>query len=309
MANTPWDIAAQGRNKVTPREYWKLADRFAPEKYDPEKWIAAAAHAGFKYAVFTAMHHDGYTLWPSKYSELGTHTHLNSFDFVGPYVDACRKYNLRVGIYYSPPDWYFDRDFMSFNYKSFSFNIHTIKNISDHAAFDIDHQSCVRPTTPERHVKERRNLFHHRVEELLTRYGKIDLLWFDGGTHDNELRDQIRKIQPHIVLNSRSLDGDYDCTECSLPTVKPSGWFETCHCWQASDIRHPSGSMVDVWGYLSSEKYKSAQWMIDNYSKLRNWGANFLVNVGPRPDGQLPQIVYQRLDEVAAGMNQNANKS
>jgi alpha-L-fucosidase len=149
-------------------------------------------------------------------------------------------------------------------------------------------------------------MFHGRVEELLTRYGRIDLLWFDGGTHDNTIRDRARELQPHIVINSRSCDGDYDCTECSLPTQRFTGWFETCHCWQSSDIPNQTGTgTIDVWGYLKAEQYKSTAWMLETLVRLRQWGGNLLINVSPRPDGELPDVVYQRLAETAEWMSHN----
>jgi alpha-L-fucosidase len=139
--------------------------------------------------------------------------------------------------------------------------------------------------------------------ELLTRYGRIDLLWFDGGGFDNELRDKARAVQPHIVINNRACIGDYNDTECKLPKERPkSQWFEACHCWQACDIPMANGGFVDVWGYLATEKFKSAAWMLEHLCKLRAWGGNLLINIGPGPDGDLPQSAYERLAEVAAWM-------
>lgn len=76
IANTSYDAAAKGRNKLSPEAYWKLAERFNPDRYDPDKWLAAAARAGMRYAVLTTMHHDGYTLWPSRCSDFGVQSHL-----------------------------------------------------------------------------------------------------------------------------------------------------------------------------------------------------------------------------------------
>jgi alpha-L-fucosidase len=297
MAHTTWDASAGGRNKITPTDYWKLAERFKPDAYDPDKWIAAAAKAGFKYAVLTTMHHDGYTLWPSEVGNFGVQRFLPGVDLVGPFIEACRKHGLKVGLYYSPPEWYFDREWMSFSYKSFNLDPTNPSNVSDEPCFDQDHLPVERRTPPPGHAEEKRRRFHARVEELLTRYGKIDLLWFDGGAYDNEIRDRARELQPGIVLNTRSCDGDFDHSECELPEGKTEGWFETCHCWQDSDILYPNGNKVDVWGYLDSEQYKSADWMLETYRELQSKGANFLLNVSPRPNGELPDVVYQRFQE------------
>lgn len=297
IADTTWDCLAQGRNKVTPSQYWKLAERFNPQRYDPDRWLAAAARAGFKYAVLTAMHHDGYTMWPSRVGEFGVQTYLPGRDFVRQFVEACRRNGLKVGLYYSPPDWYFDREYMSFSYRSFGLLTNN-DNQANGEVFNQDHQIVPRRIPPPDHADQKRQRFHARVEELLTNYGRIDLLWFDGGAHDNQIRDRARKLQPHIVINNRSCDGDYDHTECELPSARPKGWFETCHCWQACDILRPNGDMLDVWGYLSTEQYKPARWMLQTYDTLRAWNANLLLNVGPRPTGELPDVVYQRLEEV-----------
>ncbi len=301
MANTVYDAAAEGRNKLTPEQYWKLADRFNPDRWNPDPWLAAAAKSGVQYAVFTAMHHDGFTLWPSRHGDFGVQSHWGGRDLVGPFVEACRRHGLKVGLYYSPPDWYFDRRHMSFNYRS-----DDQTRFPGRRHFDTHHRPVdVIPPKPPEHLQQWREIWLGRVEELLTRYGRIDLLWFDGGGHDNTIRDRARELQPHLVINSRSCDGDYGCSECALPTQRFDDWFETCHCWQHSDLLTPAGTGVDFWGYLREEQYKSTQWMLETLVKLRAWGGNLLVNVGPRPDGEMPSIVYQRLDETAAWMNRH----
>jgi alpha-L-fucosidase len=299
IANSPYDAAAEGANKLPPEDYWKLAERFQPDSYDPDKWLAAAAAAGCQYAVLTAMHHDGYTLWPTQHGDFGVQSHLGGRDLVRPFVDACRRHGLKVGLYYSPPDWLFDRHYMSFNYGSAD-----QKRFPGRPHFDTRHQPCgAIPPRPEDHIRRGREIWLARVEELLTNYGRIDLLWFDGGGHDNGIRDRARELQPHIVINSRSCDGDYDSTECSLPSERFAGWLETCHCWQHSDLIGPwGGNSVDFWGYLDKEQYKSAAWMLETLVRLRTWGGNLLVNVGPRPDGELPDVVFERLRETAEWM-------
>ena len=286
IANTPWDAAAQGKNKIIPEDYWALAPRFQPDCYDPDPWLKAAAGAGFQYAVLTAQHHDGYTLWPSRYSSLGVQSYLGGRDLVRPYVEACRRYGLKVGLYCSPPDWFFDR-----NYKSFNYGTEDPARFPGRPHFNTRHLPCTLAPKPADHDARRRELVHHRVEELLTNYGRIDLLWLDGGEHDNAIRDRARQLQPHIVLNSRSCDGDFGCTECRQPTEKFSGWFETCHCWQKSG-----------WGYTQDEDYHSTAWLLALLAHLRTWGGNVLINVGPRPNGELPAVAYQRFSELAAWM-------
>ena len=85
--------------------------------FNPDNWVKAAKEAGFKYVVFTAKHHDGYTLWPSRYGDFGVKQKMNGRDLVKEVVDACHKYGLKVGLYFSPPDWHYDRLYRSFGKK------------------------------------------------------------------------------------------------------------------------------------------------------------------------------------------------
>src|SRR5205809_5944844 len=103
-------------NGITPNEYWAMAKDFNPQKYDPDKWLKAAKEAGFTYAVLTARHHEGFALWPSKTGDFNTSNYMGGRDLIKDYVEACRRNGLKVGIYYSPPDWHFDREFFTFLY-------------------------------------------------------------------------------------------------------------------------------------------------------------------------------------------------
>jgi len=94
-------------NKYIGFNYYHLAEKFNPESYNPDKWFKAAADAGFKYAVLTTKHHDGYALWPSKYGNMSTRTYMNGRDLIKEYVEACRKNGLKVGFYFSQRDWHF----------------------------------------------------------------------------------------------------------------------------------------------------------------------------------------------------------
>ena len=114
MDEKPWDPS--NSHVITPNEYYQLAERFKPDGYDPDKWLKAAKEAGFRYVVMTTRHHDGYAMWQSEYGTLGVKQYLPEVDFVEGYVEAARKNDLKVGFYYSPPDWYYNRRYMSFHY-------------------------------------------------------------------------------------------------------------------------------------------------------------------------------------------------
>ncbi len=101
-------------NEITADAYWDLAKEFNPENFDPFKWCKAFKEAGATYVMLTKRHHDGFALWPSDYGYLSTKNYMQGRDLVKEYVEACRHYGLKVGLFYSPPDWYFDREYMSF---------------------------------------------------------------------------------------------------------------------------------------------------------------------------------------------------
>ena len=114
IRDTPFDKELNNSNKLTPEDYWKQADEFDPQHYDPNRWMKAAKEAGFRYAVLTVRHHDGYALWPSKFGDLSTRTHMGGRDLVRPFVDACRNNDIKVGFFYAPSDWYRERHRRSF---------------------------------------------------------------------------------------------------------------------------------------------------------------------------------------------------
>ncbi|WNR43493.1 alpha-L-fucosidase [Paenibacillus roseipurpureus] len=273
IVNTSWDQEYEGRNKVSPTEYWGLADSFNPQETDMVKWLSAAKKAGFTYAIFTTKHHDGYTMWPSKYSTLGTHTHMKSRDFVKEYVEACRTVGLKVGLYFSVPDWHIDRDYMSFDAKSPSNRVKS----EDHKHYY--YYACKNQTL-----------------ELLTQYGKIDMIWFDGSYEKEFLSmEELRKLQPGILVNNRAhRDGDFDTCECNFPDRRFLDWWECLQIWNNNS-----------WGYQKPEGYKPTSWALSWVSKTRAWGGIPVLNCAPRPDGQLPDSYYERMRELEGWMKVN----
>lgn len=265
---------------VTPTFYFNLMDDWDPDKYDADKMIKAAKSAGFAYAVLTTKHHDGYTLWPSKHGDLGTQTKMKGRDLVRPFVDACRKYGLKVGFYYSPPDWWFDRKYRNWSYKG-------------NRVLDMDHQEIsALPPKPSGHDEKRKELVANQVRELLTQYGKVDLLWFDGGAGEIS-NEEVRRLQPGIVINRRNGGrGDYGDSEGSLPTKRFTGWFETC------DPVWPTR----WWSYSTSDSHDNAATVLSNLIKLRAWGGNLLANVAPMADGSIPKPAQDAMAEMTIWM-------
>jgi len=290
MDEKPWD--PQNNHVITPEEYYTLAERFKPIKYDPDKWLRTAKEAGFRYAVMTTKHHDGYAMFPSDYGELGVRQYLPGVDLIYSFVKACRNNDLKVGFYYSPPDWYYNRNYMSFHYGSGDET-----GYPGRKHYNMRHEVIdTIPPKPEGFDDDYKAYIHKQVIEILTNYGKIDVLWFDGGPEAISF-DEIRNLQPGIVVNPRMHGyGDFQTPECEMPESRIEGWWELC------DIL-PNGG----WGYdKGHEDYKSLDWLLSRFTKVREWGGNYLVNVGPRPTGEMPDVYYQRMGELKEWMKHNS---
>ena len=267
-----------------PERYYALAKEFDPQDYDPDLWIAAAAKAGFTYAVLTAKHHDGYALWPTAYGDMSTRQYLDGRDLLEPYVEACRKHGLKVGFYFSPTDWHYP----------------------GYPVGDVDFNHSKRGKyppieDPEENQRDFEGFYAYTVgqlHELLTRYGQVDVLWFDGmgwhGVRDiytEQTLAWIRRLQPGIIMNDRwGSVGDFTTPEWNFPEGRPQGWWENCVSWNGH------------WGYNPRGRFRPNTWVMDRLRRARAWGGNFLLNVGPAPDGTMPPGFYERCDELAAWM-------
>lgn len=282
---------AKGNGILTPREYWALAEKFNPKDFDPEKWLRAAKDAGFTYAVLTTKHHDGFALWPSEAGDFSTKNYMNGRDLVREYADACRKVGLKVGFYYSHPDWRFDQKYRSFMYGSGT------EKFPDRVHKDIDHKPIEGelPEMPEEHYERYVQYTNAQIRELLTNYGQVDILWFDGSANDTSRLisiEEIRALQPQIIVNDRlwgKRAGDYySHYECCLPQEKPDMPWETCQIW------HVGGG----WSWVkNADKYRALDITMHQYDVCKKWGGNLLLNIAPDADGNLPEAYYKAVQE------------
>jgi alpha-L-fucosidase len=276
---------------ITPNDYFAMAKDFNPTNFNPDKWLKAAKTAGFTYAVLTTRHHEGFALWPSDYGDFSTKNYMGGRDLLKPYVEACRKYGLKVGFYYSPPDWYFDRNFMNFSMRKNS------------PPLGPDLKPRPEKKTPEEidaHNKAYAALIRGQLEELLARYGKIDLLWFDGkipGASGDEVMpiSRIHQLQPGIVINGRFHGhGDFINYERTLTTGKVAdGWAEYCNTWS------------DYWPYVTGAKFRANGFIIGQYVTCRSLHINYLLDVGPMANGELPDQVYTNFAVLGDWMKTN----
>ena len=275
LANKSWEDAT-----ITPHDYWALADRWNPKKFRPDVWVKQAKRAGFRYIVLVTKHHDGYTMWPSEYGTLGVKQKLGGRDLVREFVDACRKYDMRIGLYYSPPDWYFDAPYRNWD-------------ASGRSILDTCHKQVkTLPKKPAGHDEKRKEMVRNQVRELLTDYGKIDIMWFDGG-HGEISNDEVRRLQPGIIVNRRNGElGDFGDSEGVLPTKRFTGWFE-CNdpCWPSR-----------WWGYSTCDRMDTGNDVIEKLVLMRAWGGNYLANVGPCGDGSMPEEAILAWKEIGEWM-------
>jgi alpha-L-fucosidase len=247
-------------------EYQSTAATFDPTAYDPREWARLAREAGAEYAVLTAKHHDGYAMFRTGLSDFSIKGSGLDRDIVGEFVEAFRNADLRVGLYFSLADWHHP----------------------DYPPFTDADRPYIPPNwprpTPEQWGRYTEFLFG-QVRELLTNYGRIDLLWFDGQwerTPDQwraaELGAMARKLQPYIVINDRLPGaGDYDTPEQFVPSVAPERPWEVCL------------TMNDSWGYNPPDtSYKSSQNLVRRSGVAGKGGR--LLNLSPRGDGTLAPV-------------------
>jgi alpha-L-fucosidase len=264
-------------------EYYAAADSFRPPPGAPREWMRLAKACGMQYAVLTTKHHDGYTLFPSEHASIGVADFLPGRDLVAEHVDAAREAGLRVGLYLSLPDWHHEgypawRDEM----RPYGF-----------------HYPAAEPAGWDRFLADLRAQLTH----LLTAYGTIDALWFDGGWEHSaeqwrasELGELIFELQPDIALNNR-LPGvpGYLTPEQGVPRPAPTEPWEVCL------------TMGESWGPNADDtEQKSAEELIHLLGEVAAGGGNLLLNITPDGNGDVLDWQRERLDTIATWMGRHA---
>lgn len=277
IAGTAYDLGV----KITPREYFVQAESFRPEAYDPESWLRAAAAAGVNHAVLTTKHHDGFALWPSAFGEFNTKNFFGGRDLVREFVDACAKTGIRPGFYYSSPDWFYNRHRMSFR--------RTSDGSAKNPHLGLDHEVVSLPDFDPEWESEFHGYLKSQIEELLSNYGQIDLLFFDGRPEVISM-ERIRELQPSILVNERMHGyGDFATPECRIPAEAPLGPWEVVDTWD----------IAGRWGYAMPFANRPASWVAERLCHVSAMGGNYMINLAPQADGSLPDGVLQDLDWLA----------
>ncbi len=275
------------------RDYVALNKTFNPQKFDPTKWVAAAKDAGMKYVVFTTKHHDGFCMFDTKQTDYRTTDascpfHINpKADVVKEVFNAFRAEGFGIGAYYSKSDWhhpgYWSPDWP---HKDRNVNYDTSKYPEKWATFV--------------------SFTHNIVAELITNYGPVDILWLDGGQvrppkqdiNMPKLAAMARRHQPGLLVVDRTVGGRYEnyrTPEQEVPEKAMPYVWETCM------------TMATQWSYKPDDKYKSTRQLIHLLVNIVAKGGNFLVNVGPTADGELPEPALERMKEIGQWMRINGD--
>ena len=267
-----WSRAGERRDRnetitsgVPAAEYDNLYRQFNPTNFSASEWVATAQAAGVNYLVFTAKHHDGFAMFDTAFSDYKITRSPFGRDLTAELAQACHAAGLPLGFYYSPPDWH-DADMCTPNHARYLANM------------------------------------KGQVKELLTHYGRVDVLWFDadGGTNTPETWDNaalwpmIHALQPEILLTKRCGGwGDFDTPEQRV------GGFNNTHPWETCM------TICQQWSWKPDDRLKSLTECVHTLVNCAGGDGNLLLNVGPMPDGRIEPRQATRLRELGAWLTKN----
>lgn len=314
-----WAVQAQKKGVANGyfdylQKYEALKTTFNPTAFAPEKWAAAAKEAGMKYMIFTTKHHDGFCMFDTKYTDYkvtdkGTPFSSNPrSNIVKEVFNAFRSENFWVGAYFSKPDWHSDYYWWNKFPPSDRNPNYSIQKHPDQWKKFVD-------------------FTHNQINELVSDYGKVDILWLDGGwvqkktdevvkselldVYDNSrwfrnpqsqdinmpgLVKEVRAKQPELIVVDRAVVGEqqnYLTPEQHIPeTGLPYPW-ETCM------------TMGNSWSYAPNDQYKPTNELVKKLVDIVSKGGNYLLNIGPGPNGEFDPIAYERLKDMGTWMKIN----
>lgn len=278
---------------ISYEDYMKQCEGFTAANYDPRKWAELFRRAGAQYVVLTTKHHDGVALFDTKYSDLKVvgKTPANR-DLVKEYTEAMREAGLKVGLYYSLIDWSDER------YRS----IYPEGVSAEESKKDIYGSPAGGEEDPAK-WEQFLEFNNNQLRELMTNYGTIDLLWFDGDWERSakqwrmpQFREYLHQLNPNVVLNSRMQGyGDYETPEQGIPLYGPEGEWEFCT------------TINDSWGYRPSDNdYKTSGQIVRMFCDCITLGGRMLLDVGPKEDGTLDPRQEKVLTDLGDWINDHS---
>ena len=258
------------REEIPVEEYKGLAKEFTADKFDADDLMRRARDWGMRYAVFTCKHHDGFCLYDSRLTDFTAPKSACGRDLVAEFVHACRKHGIKIGLYHSLNDL----------------------TVSPNAVDALERpDECYEPFI---------DFVHGQIREIMTNYGKIDVMWYDGwwpfdasGWQAEKLNAMVRKLQPGILVNGRcGLKGDFETPEGHIHSFRTP--WEACM------------TLNNNWGYhRGDDNWKSPKTVTEMLRKCASGCGNLLLNVGPKGDGSIPEKTIEVLDEVGRWLKKN----
>jgi alpha-L-fucosidase len=280
------------------KNYENLSTTFNPTNFNPEKWVKAAKNAGMKYVVFTTKHHDGFSMFDTKQTDYRITSPRDPFssnprsNVTKEIFNAFSKENFMIGAYFSKPDWHNENYWWPY---------------FPPMGRDVNYNPAKHPDRWQKF----KDFTFNQISELMTDYGKVDILWLDGGwvrpksTFDpkspdyKKILDQDidmakiaamgRKKQPGLMVVDRTVSGEfenYTTPEQKVPNEPLDHPWESCI------------TMGNSWSYVPGDKYKSTNQIVSLLVKIVSRGGNLLMNIGPGPDGDWDPIAYERLSQI-----------
>lgn len=289
-------------------DYERYFREFNPARCDLREWAKIAKQAGMKYAILTAKHHEGFCLFDSALTDYKSTNTPAGRDFVREFTDAFRAEGLRVGLYYSLIDWHHP------DYPAFGDRYHPLRN---------DAAAKREPERFERYLA----YMHGQIRELLTNYGRLDMMWFDFSYGEmsgekweaTRLMETIRELQPHVLVDNRLEEtgpgnlgihaaepgfysGDFASPEQYIPPCGLTDETGAAIPWEACITLNNS------WGYTAGDRnWKSAAIVIRKLIECVSRDGNLLLNVGPDAQGEIPQATARILAEVGEWLRLNGD--
>jgi alpha-L-fucosidase len=265
-----WHEQILWRGDMKRKDYEQLIHQFNPVNFDPDAWLDMAEQAGMQYICFTTKHHDGFCMWDTKHTAYNVMNSAYGRDILGMLAEACARRSFPLSLYYSCPDWHHP------NYP----------NQGRH------HEMFGPRPGDEPDLGQYYEFVRNQLTELCTKYGKIYQLFWDVNVAEHEdasLNEMIRELQPGILINDRGPGkGDYSTPERHVPEggsfTKPT---EACQALGR-----------ESWGYKTDEDYYSNKFIMQSIDKIMAMGGNYLLNVGPKPDGTITQENVDALQAI-----------
>ena len=262
-----WAMEEEG---IPVAEYQLLANRFTPRPNAARVWARLAKQAGQKYMVMTTKHHEGFCLFNTKHTDYCAPKQACGRDLVKEFVEAVRGEGLRVGFYHSLMDWHHP-----------------------------DGARCLQDEDARRRFVD---YVHGEIRELMTNYGKIDVLWYDvdwpldaAGWESEKMNKMVFELQPDIIVNNRNgLPGDFSTPEQEIRADKSGKAWESCM------------TLNDSWGFNRfDDAWKTPKTIVSNLTNCARGGGNYLLNIGPKPDGSIPEESVSVLESVGKWLATN----